>query len=164
MEKKSGLAGIAADSPAMDDEIPPLTHPDNLPPVRSQDDLRRLWRMLMGPLGFGGRSLWLLVLDADDRPTPLILQIEDLPRRPDPGQLSGVVRVCQDVLREQVIGGSVVFLLTRPGQRGVTPDEAVWARDLHQAVRKAGLPVWPLHRANDDELCAFAPDDLAASA
>ena len=152
----------------MDDEIPPLTRPSDLPPVRTQDDLRRLWRMLMGPLGFGGRSLWLLVLDADDRPTPYILQIEDLPRRPDPTQVEDVVRLCQEALCDPSSrtpnGASVVFLLTRPGRRGLTSDEILWARDLHRAVRRAGLPMWPLHRANDEELVAFTPDDLAATA
>ena len=148
----------------MDDDIPPMTHPADLPPVRTQDDLRRVWRMLMGPLGFGRRSLWLLVLDADDRPTPFILQIEDLPARPDPAQVDDVVRLCQEVLCGPASGASVVFLLTRPGRGGLTPEEALWAGALHRAVRRAGLPMWPLHRANDDELCAFAPDDLAASA
>jgi hypothetical protein len=38
------------------------------PFVRSQSDLHAVWKELMGPWGFGGHSLWLLVIDADDRP------------------------------------------------------------------------------------------------
>src|SRR6476619_7302540 len=136
----------------MDDDLPPLTRPGDLGPVRTQDDLERLWRMLMGPLGFGGRSLWLLVLDSDGRPTPLILQVEDLPRRPQAVDLEGVVRMSEHFLEGPYDAGSVVFLLSRPGHAGLTPDDAAWARGLHQAVRRAGLPVWPIHRANDDEL------------
>lgn len=148
----------------MDDDIPPLIPPSEMDPVRTQDDLHRLWRMLMGPLGFGGRSLWLLALDADNRPTPLLLQVEDLPRRPTKSELDGVVQMCKHFVEGPVGAGSVVFLLSRPGRRGLTPDDAAWARGLHEAVRRSGLPFWPVHRANDDELCVCTPDDLAASA
>jgi hypothetical protein len=148
----------------MDDAIPPLTGPADTAPVRTQDDLQRLRRALMGPLGFGGRSLWLLVLDADNRPTPLIMQVEDLPPRPEIAQLDALVRMCRQILDGPLGGGSVVLLLSRPGRCGLTADDAAWARGLHGAVRRAELPMWPIHRANDDELSVCTPDDLSASA
>ena len=145
----------------MDDDIPPMTSPDDLPPVRTQEDLHRLWRMLMGPLGFGGRSLWVHLLDDEGVSTPLILQIEDLPSLPD---LQMRVRL-QHVLRHLVQdeGGSIAFLLTEPGRSGITSGQRQWAQALAEIVRRLGLRPWPVHRANDEELVVVAPDNLAAT-
>ena len=153
---------MGAHSAAMDDHIPPLTSAADVPPVRTQEDLHRLWRMLMGPLGFGGRSLWVHLLDAAGRPTPVILQVEDLPPLPDLGLHDGL-RCIVDQLADGT-GGSIAFLLTRPGRDGITVSERRWAVALTDVVRRAGLHVWPVHWANDVELGVVAPDDLAVSA
>ena len=47
------------------------------PTVRSQADLEAVWKHLMGPWGFGGHSVWMLVIDADDRPFPHITEITE---------------------------------------------------------------------------------------
>ena len=145
----------------MDDDIPPLTSPDDLPLVRTQEDLHRLWRMLMGPLGFGGRSLWVHLLDDEGLSTPLILQIEDLPSRPDLQIREQMQRFLQHLVQEE--GGSIAFLLTGPGRSGITPGERQWGQALAEIVRRMGLRPWPVHRANDEELVVMAPDDLAAT-
>ena len=49
------------------------------PIIHGQADLEDVWRNLMEPLGFSGRSLWLMFIDADDRAMPQLTQIEDLP-------------------------------------------------------------------------------------
>jgi hypothetical protein len=139
-----------------------ISSPDDFPPITSQDDLHGLWQTLMGPLGFGGHSLWLLLLDGDRRPTPTLLQIEDPPPLPDLKVRSNLT----DFLAHLVSpgDGSVAFLLTRPGRTPITAGERQWAQALGDVVRRAGLPSWPVHRANDLELVAITPDDLAASA
>lgn len=147
----------------MDDDIPALTSPDDTPPVRTQQDLHRLWRALMGPLGFGGRSLWLALLHDDGRPTSVIVQVEDLPPLPDREQREHLARFCR-MLLDQAGGGQVVFLLSRPGRGGISEGDRRWAAALQDVVRRARLPVWPVHRADDVELVVIAPDDLAASA
>jgi hypothetical protein len=146
----------------MDDQIPPLTSPDDLPPLRTQEDLHRVWRMLMGPLGFGGHSLWMLVLDDDAQPTPALLQIEELPPVPTMDIRRDLEKFLVHLLPE--LEGTVVFLLTRPGRTPLTAGERRWAQLLMELVRGAKLPVWPVHRANDVELLVISPDDLAASA
>lgn len=146
----------------MDDNIPPLTSPTDLPPIRTQEDLHRVWRMLMGPLGFGGHSLWVLLLDEDARATPALVQIEELPPLPDLRMREQLVRFLHHLVDGSE--GSVVFLLTRPGRTGITVGERRWARALGDVARRAGLQPWPVHRANDHELVVVAPDDLAASA
>ncbi|MGZ5409007.1 MAG: hypothetical protein ACXWDJ_03280 [Aeromicrobium sp.] len=47
----------------MTDYISPLRRPEDTPPIRTQDDLCRQWRSLMGKLGFSQRYLWALILD-----------------------------------------------------------------------------------------------------
>ena len=49
------------------------------PIIHAQADLEDAWRTLMEPLGFSRRSLWLMFIDADDRPMPQLTEIEDLP-------------------------------------------------------------------------------------
>ena len=143
----------------MSHDIPPMRAPEDIPPVHTQADLEQLWRMLMGPLGFGHRALWLQVLDSDHRTTPVLLQIEDVPRIPTDGGLDRLLEMTSHFLEP---GWSVAFLLTGPGRRGLTPEVRAWARGLLAAVQRAGLPVWPVHRANDVELAVCAVDDLAA--
>jgi hypothetical protein len=140
----------------------PSLRPDDLPPLRTQADLHRQWRMLMGPLGFSRRSLWLHLLDGESRSTPAILQIEDMPRLPRCRDVDGLVGLCRQLV-DGTPGATVVFLLTRPGRTGITVEERSWARALHDVVRRAGLPGWPVHWANDVELGVCSPDDLAAA-
>lgn len=145
----------------MDDTIPPLTSPADLPPIRTQEDLHRLWRMLMGPLGFGGRSLWVHLIDDDANSTPVLVQVEDLPPLPDLAMRDNLKRYVKELVARE--GGSVAFLLTRPGRAGITAGDRRWAQTLDDVARRAGLQPWPVHRANDDELVVVAPDDLAAT-
>ena len=145
------------------DEIPTLTNPENMPPVRTQADLHRLWRALMGPLGFGGRSLWMLLLERDGQPTKHLVQIDDMPAAPDEIMQDQLAHFLSDLLQE--LGPcQVAFLLSRPGRDGLTEGDRAWASVLDGVVRREGLRVWPVHRANDRELVVIAPDDLAATA
>lgn len=145
------------------DDIPPLVNPADLPPIRTQEELHRLWRMLMGPLGFGDRSLWLHLLDADGRSSPVLVQVDELPVLPDATMRRQLERFVRELVAHSG-GDSVAFLLTRPGRSGLTPADRSWAEALSEVVRRVGLRPWPVHRANDHELVVVAPDDLAASA
>ena len=55
-----------------------MTTPDE-PPIRSQADLEQAWLHLLRPLGFSSPALWMLLIDGDDRPTPLLVEISELP-------------------------------------------------------------------------------------
>ena len=56
------------------------THDDSLPTaVHSQADLEEAWRHLIRPLGFHRRSVWLMLIDAEGRPTPVVTEVTDLP-------------------------------------------------------------------------------------
>jgi hypothetical protein len=147
---------------AMDDDIPPLVHPHDMVPVRTQTDLHRLWRALMGELGFGGRSLWLSLLEPDGQPTPVLLQIEELPEAPSQEQADRLTLFCQTLLTEMG-PGQLTFLLSRPGRAGLHEGERRWAGALQEVHRRLGVPAWPVHRANDHELVVIAPDEVLRS-
>ena len=136
-----------------------LLPPDQQPPIRTQSDLEALWRSLMGPLGFSRTTLWMLLLGPDGRPLPHVIQVDDIPTRP-----TGAVENLTGLLTGLVEpGGSVVFLLSRPGVDGPpTPSERAWTRALQVVGRNLGPTVWPVHLANDQALRVCTPDDLAA--
>ena len=144
-----------------EEHIPPLLSPDQMPPIRCQDDLHRHWRALMGPLGFSGRQLWLNVLGGDRRPTPVLLQIDEVPVVPEPPLLDGLMAVIEELLQDEP-DGSVAVLLARPGSASMSQDDRDFAQALTAAARCSGVPLEPLHLATDEEVQAFAPDDLAA--
>ncbi|MEU4418956.1 hypothetical protein AB0F74_37855, partial [Nocardia salmonicida] len=94
----------------MDNDIPLLRRPEDMPPVHTQADLHQHWRALIGELGFGETSLWLLFFESDGRCTPLIQQVANLPDVPDPEILTNLMWLCDEVLRACLPGGSVAFL------------------------------------------------------
>ena len=101
----------------MDDYIPPLKRPEDMPPVHTQAELYLHWRAL-GELGFGETLLWFLFFDADGRCTPVVGQIDDLPDVPDDVTLKNLLLGCRDVIEHEVFGGTVAFLRSRPGRAG----------------------------------------------
>jgi hypothetical protein len=145
----------------MDDDIPPLLPLHEVPPLRTQADLHRQWRAMMGPLGFAGRRLWLLFLEPDDRPTELLLQIDDVAEDPREGEAESLLRLCCAVRREHDLG-RVAVLLSRPGEGTVRRGDRRWGRALLEAARQSGVPLAPLHLATDDAVLPLTGDDLLA--
>lgn len=148
----------------MNEDIPPLKRPEDMPPIHSQADLHQLWRALMGELGFGSNQLWMVVLDADGRCTPLIQQIKQVPDVPDPDLVEALMILSRRLFDEVVPDGSVAFLWARPGRAGLGAADRAWATGLSTAARDAGVAAHPVHLANDQEIRAFTPDDEIASA
>jgi hypothetical protein len=130
------------------------------PPLVDAADLERFWLDLMGPLGFGSRKLWLLMLTDDHRPVRQITQIDDVPVVVEAGSCAGLMEVCQMLVTEVVPGGSIALLLTRPGRHPMDVGDTAWARALVDAARRAQVPLWPVHFANDRELRVFPPEDV----
>ena len=146
----------------MDDDIPPLLPLDEIPPLRSQADLHRQWRAMMGPLGFGRRRLWVLFLRPDDRPTELLMQIDDVPETPRPGETDSLLRLCVEVRQEHGLG-RVAVLLSRPGAGSLLASDRRWGRALLASARRLDVPLAPIHLANDDAVVPLTGDDLLAT-
>lgn len=163
MDDASEQSPIRVKVSDMDDDIPPLRRPEDMPAVRTQADLYQHWRALMGELGFSEPILWFQFFDADGRCLPLIQQISELTHVPETDLLENLMWVCGEIIREHAPGGTVAFLRSRPGHAGVSPSDHAWATGLASAARDAGLRCHPVHLANDHELRVFTPDDAVAS-
>jgi hypothetical protein len=144
-----------------DEDIPPLLPPDQMPAVRCDADLTRTWRALMGRLGFGQRTLWLLFLAADGRPLGPLVTVDDLPDGPHDLPVEQLVTFCRELLDGPGGGGSVALLVTRPGGGPWHVGDRAWARYLSIAAEAIGGRVWPVHRAHDGEL-SVVPASSAA--
>ena len=147
------------DLSADDAAIPPLLPADAWLPLRTQADLHRQWRALMGPLGFSFRRLWLLFLDTDDRPVQHITEIDDIPEEPRDDEVDGLMAICAHLQRGDGIG-RVAILLSRPGRGGLREGDRRWGRALVAAARRSGVRLAPLHLANDEVLVPLTGDDL----
>jgi hypothetical protein len=135
--------------------------PDH-PPVHDDADLLALWRRLMGPGGFGRRSLWTVWLDEHGMRLPVIVPIDDLPNQPDQLLVDNFVGVIGGVLRSTE-ARTVAVLLLRPGPSAKSADDRAWAVALIAAARRAGVAMWPVHIATNDLVQVFAPDDLMSA-
>ncbi len=149
-----------------DNEDPnaPLTI-DNLkdvPPVRTQADLQRVWTALMGPLGFAASSLWLMFLDPDGRQTGLLPVIEDVPDHPTRQEARELACLCEPALRDFGPGSSVAVLRSRPGAHPPTAGDRAWAMHIAEVFAEWRLRTHPVHLATDQQLTALSADDLAA--
>jgi hypothetical protein len=130
--------------------------------VETQTDLQRLWELLMRPLGFRATSLWVTFIGEDRRPTRFLLEVTEHPDVPHPDQVAGLYDVLTDVLRVEEPGCTAAFLITRPGRGGLTSLDRLFGSRLLAGARLAGVPIEPIHVANDVTVLALAPDDLAA--
>lgn len=152
------IAHMNDDEHMTHDDIPPLLPPADMPAVRTQADLHRAWRALMGDLGFPDRRLWLLFLDHEGRPGGPLLTIDNLPDGPYDLPVDDLVTICREILHGPgggpLGGGSVAMLITRPGRDGWHVGDRAWGRYLTAAAHRVGGTVWPVHQANDIELVA----------
>lgn len=170
------------------DEIPPLTAVDDAPPVRSEADLLVRWRQLMGPWGFGGRSLWVLWFDEVGRQLPIVVPIDDIPDAPDDRFVDNLMYIVGRVLRGHDEDGgdgrppddaddadgahddhdspdvdgtpAVAMTLSRPGSSRLTDSDRAWARAVRAGAERAGVVLWPLHLATKGSVRPLTLDDV----
>jgi hypothetical protein len=138
-----------------------MTEP-HLPTVRSQADLDAMWRLLMAPLGFGYRRVYVVFVPPDGRVVPRIAEISDLSELPDPELAGKLLTMCADLIdRHMPTGTRAACLYARPGGPDFTAADRRWGAALLRAADDAFVPMWPVHLANDHRLRVLAPDDLA---
>lgn len=109
--------------------------------VTTAQDLATFWSALMGDGGFGRRTLWLVFLDDDSRPTPVIVPIDDIPQDPTPADVGSF----GDLFSRLAGYGTPVLLLSRPGTSEVQEHDRQWAQALASLT-----PQWPVHLATED--------------
>jgi hypothetical protein len=136
-------------------DMTPQTPQDTL--INSTTDLQQLWRSLLGDGGFSRRSIWLLFLDEEGRPSPVLVPIDDIPRRPVQRFLDNLRYMAHELVGNGDVA-SMAMLLSRPGQVTMTDEDRTWARALHEISAD-----WPPFLAVADSVQMFAPDDLIAA-
>jgi len=129
------------------------------PVLRTQSDLETMWRRLMSPLGFGGHTLWMVVVRAD-RPIPRVLEIVDASDTPDDADVDAFAGV---LARLAAPDTRFAFLRSRPGGGSPDPADRAWARALYDAGRRSGARVDVVHIAHDHDVLPVTPDDLLAA-
>lgn len=127
--------------------------------VRTQAELEECWRVLMYPLGFARARLYFFVIE-DDRPIPQIVEIDELPRSPEPFDVEGLAELLVHFDARTAPGTRIAFLIARPGRGGADARDRAWARTVHDAARKAGAVCETVHLATDDTLVPITLDDL----
>ena len=128
------------------------------PVVTTQAELEAVWRHLMRPLGFRGRSIWMMRIAADRRAVPQLLEIVECDEPPGPDERAGLVEVLAQLDTDDP-GGSFAFLRSRPG-RGIEDTDRAWAAALTEAGRDAGVRLEVVHLATDDDITAVPLDEI----
>jgi len=131
------------------------------PTIRSQADLEKAWRHLMGPLGFSSHSVWVMFIGPTHQPVPHLTQIEEWERVPGEDEQRSFAEFLS-ALRDKISepGSRVALLLSRPGRGGASPRDRAWATWLHGACRIVDAPCETVHLATDDVLVPIPLDDL----
>lgn len=132
--------------------------------IQTQSDLEQAWRTLMGPLGFGGHSVWLIMLEPDGTTTPMIMEITESEEPLDEAMQTSLAELLRLVTTETVPDGRVAFLRTRPGRDGLGAADRAWARALYAACRLAEVRHEVVHVANDVMLQPVPLDALGSAA
>lgn len=115
----------------------------------------------MEPLGFSRTSLWIVFLHPDGRPHQTLIEVP-VPHEqmvPDP-TAPELLALLEEWTTDQVPGGRVAFLRTRPGRGGLDRDDRRWAAALYAAAHAAGVPCEVVHAANDDRLAPVPLDEI----
>ena len=119
-----------------------LPHPSDAEPLRSDDDILTRVQALVGPAS-AVSTLWLLLIDGDDRQTPVVMPIRDAPRRPD-HTVDGIGRMLEhltDAIATDAGSGSVIFVRERTGPTAITEGDREWADALATMCARIGTPL-----------------------
>jgi len=121
-------------------------------------ELLGTWRTFARQHVWTERELWLLYCEHGE-PTPVLTQFGELPPLPDDEGLAGLMHMCSHFV-DMLGPGSFAFLLVRPGVGQLSGADKRWAAGIVAAAREAGIPIEPIHHANELEVREFAPDEL----
>lgn len=139
-------------------EIEPVSPEE---PLRTDADLLRWARFVNHGVHPRRRTLWVLLLDGEDVPLPVLLPIEDVPDLPDAEGTTGIAEALASLLSGSAPEGSVVLLLERPGPLQLAQADHAWHTMLRWAMAEAGVRVRAAFLAAAGEVLAFALDDAA---
>jgi hypothetical protein len=113
--------------------------------IRTATDVRERWTALVPSSERPRRSLWVALLDRDERTLPVAFPIDELPVEPDTLLCRNLAKILGD-LASTGPARSAALLRCRPGPETVTAQDRRWAARL-RAQLGDDLCRWPLQLA-----------------
>ena len=110
------------------------------PPLRTDAEVLERVEQLVGRAA-SPSTLWLLLVDGDDRQAPVVTPIDGAPPWPD-GFVDGLARVVAGIAPDLATPngpGSVIFVRERLGSRHVTDQDQAWAQALASMCGRVGV-------------------------
>ncbi|TFD67942.1 hypothetical protein [Cryobacterium ruanii] len=102
------------------------------------------------------RQLWLMLLDAHGQQLSMLIPIDGIPLRPEPGSVRPFAVRINDILAREDPGGSIIVTLERPGAAALTAPDQAWAIELAQSFGKL-MRIAGLFVAHDDGIAVLSP-------
>ncbi|WP_051973061.1 hypothetical protein [Cryobacterium sp. MLB-32] len=123
---------------------------EDAPPIRTVEQAReRVFDLVGRAIRY---QLWLMLLDSHGHQLPLLIPIEDIPLRPEPGVMTQVAAGIGAILATSGTGGSVILALERPGSAEMTAPDEAWARELESTFGPV-MAIMGIFVAHDDGVC-----------
>jgi len=100
------------------------------------------------------RQLWLMLLDHQGQQLSILIPIDGIPLRPEPGSARPFAVAINDILAREAPGGSVIVTLERPGSAALTAPDQAWASELTHSFGKL-MHIMGLFVAHDDGIAVL---------
>ena len=132
------------------------------PILKTDADVTAMWQKLIDPLGWNDIRVYVNVIDADRRPTPVVLEVDEIPGRFTEGDARALMRIYAHLIHKNAAGGSIAILVCRPGPPQLTDDDRTCCRNLYSAGRAAGIPLELLHVGTDTATVPVPMDEVVS--
>ncbi|TFB74573.1 hypothetical protein E3O21_14525 [Cryobacterium flavum] len=101
-------------------------------------------------------QIWLMVLDVHGQQLSLLIPIDGIPVRPEPGSVRPFAVRINEIVARDAPGGSLIVTLERPGSAALTAPDQAWAMELTESFGKL-MRISGLFVAHDDGIAILAP-------
>jgi hypothetical protein len=136
---------------------PPKYEQTRTRPLRTDPEIEARVAELIGRANI--RQLWALFLDHDAVQLPLLIPIDGVPSEPSPAHTTEIIARLRGVCEE--IGASALVLVwERYGAATLTPQDAAWARALHETCGEVGVPLRAMLLSHRTGVRWIAQDDF----
>lgn len=123
---------------------------EDAPPLTTTDEARERVCELVGHAI--RRQLWLMPLDRHGTQLSILIPVDGIPVRPEPGSVAPIAARLNEILSEEAPGGSVILTLERPGGAALTAPDQAWACELHASFGKV-MRITGMFVAHDAGVC-----------
>ena len=126
-------------------------------PVITDGDVLARVAAVISPAARRYRTLWLFFLGHDAIQANLVVPIDDIPERPQPGVIANVCHVASESVAQAPALHSVVITLGRPGPPRRTSADTHLLRALQHGASRHATPVRMLVLATPEDVRELGP-------